>query len=165
MAGLDDWVNLLADRLDEALRLRFAGSDGRWAAAGAMGNDEGKEERVTLSLLALAPAQAGRNPPPRRGAPLPASPLIVDGELLVTPRRTLTTGYGEGLRALSAALEWLHANPRLTGAGQPGFAAGESVAIDQVPLTHDQVAAFIRACPTQGMPFALYRLRGMTIGA
>jgi hypothetical protein len=165
MAGLDDWVNLLAERLDEALRLRFPGSQGRWAAAGAIGNDESEEERITLSLLTLAPAPAARNLPPRRGVPLPAPPLIVDGELLVMPRRTRTSDYGECLRALSAAVEWLHANPRLSGAGQPGFAAGESAAIDQVQLTLDQSAALIQACPTQGMPFALYRLRGMTIGA
>jgi hypothetical protein len=165
MAGLDDWVNLLADRLDVALRARFAGGHGRWAAAGAMGNDEGEEERITLSLLTLAPAPQARNLPPRRGAPVPAQPLIVDGELLVMPRRTRASDYGECLGALSASIEWLHANPRLTGTGQPGFAAGETAAIDQVHLTLDQVAAFIQACPTQGMPFAIYRLRGMTIGA
>jgi hypothetical protein len=163
--GLDDWVSLLADRLDEALRLRFAGSHGRWAAPGAMGNDEGAEERITLSLLTFAPAPAARNLPPRRGAPLPAPPLIVDGELLVMPRRTRTSNYGECLRALSAAIEWLHANPRLTGTGLAGFAAGDAIAIDQAELTLDQVAAFIQACPMQGMPFAIYRLRGMTIGA
>ncbi len=165
MPGLDDWVKLLADRLDEALRLRFPGSQGRWAAAGAVGNDEGEEERITLSLLAVAPAPSARALPPRRGAPLPASPPIVDGDLLVTPRRTRTADYGECLRALSAAIAWFHANPRLDVAGQPGFPAGDAVAIEQVQLTLDQLAAFIQACPTQGMPFALYRLRGMTIGA
>jgi hypothetical protein len=164
MAGLDDWLNLLAERLDEALALRFAGSQGRWAAAGAVGNDEGEEERITLSLLTVAPAPTARGVPPRRGARLPASP-IVDGELLVTPRRTLATDYGECLRALSAAMAWLQANPRLDGAGQPGFPAGDAVAIELVPLTLDQLPAFIQACPTQGMPFALYRLRGMTITA
>jgi hypothetical protein len=165
MGGLDDWMELLADRLDEALALRFPGSEGRWAAAGAPGNDEGAEERITLSLLALNPAPAARSLPRlrSRGGPAALPPLVVDGELLVTPRRTLTSDHGERLRTFSAAVEWLHANPRLTGAGQAGFAAGDAIGIEPVPLTLDQVAALIQACPWEGMPFALYRLRGMMI--
>ena len=165
MAGIDDWVNLLADRLDEALALRCPGSSGRWAAAGAPGNDEGEEERITLSLLAVATAPAARNLSPRRGSLGPPSPpLIVDGELLVAPRRTRSSDYGECIRALSAAMEWLHANPRLSGAGRSGFAAGEAVAIEPVQLSLDQVAALIQARPWEGMPLAVYRLRGMAIG-
>lgn len=167
MAGIEDWLNLLADRLDEALALRFPGSQGRWATAGAPGNDEGEEERVTLSLLAVAPASAARNQAPRRGAggPVATPPLLVDGELLVAPRRTLTTDYGQCVRALSAAMEWLHANPRLSGAGQAGFAPGETIAIEPVQMSLDQLAVLMQARSWDGMPLAFYRLRGMAIGA
>jgi hypothetical protein len=72
--------------------------------------------------------------------------------------------YAEAVKFLSLAMRWLHDHPILSPADLQLEASG-TLAIELGPLPLDQLAALLAACPTDGMPFALYRLRGMEIGA
>jgi hypothetical protein len=165
MAGLDDWLGLLRDRLEAALQAAIPRPSALWVALGRP--DDGSDAAIHLTLAALHPAALARRParPPGRGpGPAPMPPLTLDADLLVTARPP-RAGYAEALTMLSHSLAWLHANPRLAPAGEPAFAAGtDPVELTPLDPTLAEATALIGAFGTGGMPFALYRVRGLAIG-
>jgi hypothetical protein len=163
MGGLDDWMELLADRLNQALGMTAPGNPAR-VAIGRERDGEPGAAGLLLTLAALHPAPAARSVPRRApGGAIAPSPLALEADLLVSARRG-PDGYVEALQALSLAMRWLHANPMLDGASAPGSKLSGSLTIELVDLPLDQASALLAAFPADGMPFALYRLRGMAIG-
>lgn len=168
MTGLNDWLIGLAGQLNEMLRasLRIR-HDPVWLAPGPGGPPEPGPVGLRLTLLALHPSAAARTLPHTGGSggadAAPPPPFHLDAHLMVTavaePRL-----YVEALKFLSLAMRRLHDHPVLTE-NELQLETPGTLAIELADLPLDQFAALLAAHPTGGMPFALYRLRGMEIGA
>ncbi|HEV2817966.1 MAG TPA: Pvc16 family protein [Allosphingosinicella sp.] len=165
MAGLDDWLVGLANLLNEMLRtsLRIGHDPVRLGPGG--GPAEPGRPGILLTLVALGPAPPARPAPQSAAgaAVAAAAPFELEAHLMMTAVAEPPL-YAEALKFLSLAMGWLHDHPILS-AGELGLHAPGALAIELAAPPLDRLAPLLAACPTGGMPFALYRLRGMAIGA
>ena len=115
--------------------------------------------RTLLTLAAIRMDAARRNAPPGRAgeAPWPSAPLEAD--VLVTVNDLDLARAAARLAALVAAL---HAAPVLIEAGDP--TRNGAVTVELANLSYEEAAHVIGLAGIKGMPFALYRLRGIRAG-
>jgi hypothetical protein len=118
-------------------------------------------------LLTLAGLRAGaeRQAPPSGpggggGQPAACSPGGLEADLLLTA--DYPGQYLRGLQVMTNALAWVTDSPALTAGKGPD---GDAFSIQFVELGFEAAAALVDMAGVKGCPFALLRVRGLSVGS
>jgi len=167
MVRLDEALTALSGALEAALQ---AAAPRLGAPHVVLGNPaeasakhgESSQGRFMVTLAGLRVGAGRGAPPPGPAASGHQPAAALEADILITA--DFPGQYIKGVRMMSAALDWVHDNPVL-GGGAPGAAEPGRFTIAFVDLGFDDAASLVDMAGVKGCPFALLRLRGLSVGA
>ena len=163
MARLDDGLGAVCDALEAALQAAAPKTDGPYVVLGNPAEANAKygetsKGRVLVTLAGLRSGAERRAPPldPGDGRQLAG---LLEADLLVTA--DFPGQYLKGIRLMAAALDWVHDNPVVTAGPAP---EASRLTIGLLDVAVEQAASLVDMAGVKGCPFALVRLRGLSVG-
>ena len=167
---IDEVARFVRDRIEQGLQAQEPKGDGWVVLSNVVNPDgstpEGVADKIVMSLASLQQESFVRNSPPRigeEGAPGP-HPVIVSLYFTLTAVFT-GSAYPQGLRLLSRTLSILAANPVLNAAGAAAPEGDDQALVELVSLDFEQRQCVARAGGLKGLPFAMFRVRGVELAA
>jgi hypothetical protein len=171
MVRLDEALAAVSEALEAALQAavpRIGATHvvlGNPAEASAK-HGETSQGRFLVTLAALH-AGAGR-PDPDAAPPEGAGSgreraSALEADLLITA--DFPGQYLRGLRMMAAALDWAHDHPVLTPGNSADAVEPARFTVEFVGLGFEDAAALVAMAGVRGCPFAVLRLRGLSVGA
>ncbi|HYI63609.1 MAG TPA: Pvc16 family protein [Allosphingosinicella sp.] len=171
MVRLDDALPALRAALEAGLQAAAPRPSAPYAvlgtaAEGSANAAAARKGRILLTLAGLRGGAAARNLPPARaqsGAPAERQAGALEADVLMTA--DYPGQYLRGLHMMTRALDWVHDNPVLSAGGAAGAGAeADRFMVERVDLGYEEAAALVGMAGVKGAPFALLRLRGLSVG-
>lgn len=171
MTALDEALILLRDRLEADLDAALGDQPGHSHVAltnpfKADGSAVSQIDRLVLLTLVGVHIVRPQTQPPARlpgQVPEPRSESSLAADVLITAN--LQRDYAQGVKKLSLVIAALERNPVLVMGRRPGRGEGrDPITAEFVELEREEAAALVAQAGVKGMPFALYRLRGIPLG-
>jgi hypothetical protein len=124
---------------------------------------ESSQGRFLVTLTGLRAGSASGRATPQQAASGAGQGGALEADLLITA--DCPGQYQKGLRMMAAALDWAHDHPVLTAGNSADAVEPARFTVEFVDPGLEDAAALVAMAGVKGCPFAVLRLRGLSVGA